>query len=265
MADIIGIGTGKAGSTWVHKILVQSPQIQSNTPKEINYLDVKKHKLDDLDWYNKVLKKDLGLKTVDISVQYIYSSHAIYNVKRFFQSSQIIITLRDPIERIDSNYYHDIRKGVISSAMSLSEYFCKFDYEVVDYEKFVSNWLNEIGRERVHVIVYDDIKDKPEIVVEKLFSVCDLEPLSAIDISASNTGFVPKVVFIENLITALSQFLTRKKKVVFLEWLKRLHLHTFIRSINKSPIKKRARMSDVPEEMHAFIERQRHFIEQFRI
>jgi Sulfotransferase domain len=111
----------------------------------------------------------------EASVWYLYSKTAAAEIKAFNPDAQIIIMLRDPVEMLHSMYYafrwdgnehlptfeaalaaeSQRRAGLMTTRQT---YFAQglVYHEIVRFTEQVRRYFRLFGRERVHVVIYDD-------------------------------------------------------------------------------------------------------------
>ncbi|MDB6023546.1 MAG: Sulfotransferase [Pedosphaera sp.] len=111
----------------------------------------------------------------EASVWYLYSKRAAAELKAFNPDARIIIMLRDPVEMLHSMYYTFRWDGnehlpTFEAALAASDerragrkitrqtYFAQgMAYrEIIRFAEQVRRYWQAFGRERVHVVVYDD-------------------------------------------------------------------------------------------------------------
>lgn len=189
--DFFLVGAPKSGTTAMHHFLYQHPEIFMiklrdsygwNEGKELHFFG------SDLfsNWrtkekYLSFFSEARNEKRVgDTDVFYLYSKKASYEIKSFNPNSSIIIILRDPVEMIYSLHSQSIFGGVediISFEEALEaeeerkrgfrvprnikfsiEYL--FYTEIAKYFEQVKRYFDIWGKEKVHVIIFEDqIKD----------------------------------------------------------------------------------------------------------
>ena len=105
--DFIGVGARKAGTTWIYKQLKKHPQIFTPSSKELSYFSSKIYREEfPIDWYfDQFKKKNLNQICGEISVTYFeLNTHQIEKIKEINSNIKIILNIRDPIERLFSEY-----------------------------------------------------------------------------------------------------------------------------------------------------------------
>jgi hypothetical protein len=144
------VGTGKAGTTSLHRYLQQHPQIYMSPVKEPCYfaseirgdklgkafqrnirrqsLELPKHLKDgkpvkplgwlvsDWDDYLRLFQQADGEKAIgEASAAYLWSETAAVNIHARIPDARIVMVLRDPAERAFSQYLHQLAVGLTKS------------------------------------------------------------------------------------------------------------------------------------------------------
>ncbi len=114
MLDFFIIGPPKCGTTLLQNILIQNPEIYLSPKKEIQFFSHGYHK--GYKWYNKHFSDAKPNQVVgEISPTYCDSLETLKRIKDYADTYnkdvKIIITVRNPIKRLISEYYHNIRRA----------------------------------------------------------------------------------------------------------------------------------------------------------
>lgn len=167
----------KAGTTSLHYYLNQHPQIFMSDPKELWYFVQEKNWSKGNDWYldhfSDVSREIvIGESCPDYTMLPKYQGVA-ERLHRFNPASKLVYILRDPVERVISHYWYDVRLAgeqrdimtavreepamlqISNYAMQLKEYlrfFSQDDIYLLTFEKLISDvqkhvkliidWLN---------------------------------------------------------------------------------------------------------------------------
>jgi len=182
------VGAPKCGTTAMNDYLNQHPEIYM-APKEIHYFgnDLKTRiKISDQD-YLKFFPDTINKKIIgEASVWYLFSKTAAEEIKFFYPEAKILIMLRNPVEVIHSlhsQHLYDGNEDVadFEKALSLDEARKKRIHlaDAVDFFETpayvdsvlfsgqVGRYLNVFGREKVHIILYEDFKTDPQKIVSE--------------------------------------------------------------------------------------------------
>ena len=184
--DFFIVGAAKCGTTSMYEYLRQHPEVFMSARKEPHFFAT------DLKWQwdwgivdeaaYRALFADAGdaRRIGEGSTWYLYSAVAARRIKAFSPEARIIIMLRDPVEMIRSLHWHSIRNGTedlydFSAALDAEEdrrnglripkaapfADALFYRSVPLYTQQVRRYFEVFGRERVHVIIFDDLATDP--------------------------------------------------------------------------------------------------------
>ena len=104
MAQIFIIGFQKCGTTYLHNIISQHPEISSNKVKEPHYFSLSPKLVDDnIQQYQNLFESKNFL---DSSVSYVHDDKALLSIKKYFPNARIIILIRNKVDRVLSAYDH---------------------------------------------------------------------------------------------------------------------------------------------------------------
>jgi hypothetical protein len=114
------IGAQRSGTTSLFNYLCQHPEIHSSFPKEVNYFSNYFQK--GINWYRSHFPLSSWKKknekhgkhkfiTGEATPYYLFHPLAPQRASRIVPNSQLIIVLRNPVERAYSHYQHEVRMG----------------------------------------------------------------------------------------------------------------------------------------------------------
>jgi len=210
LPNFLVVGAAKSGTSSLHQYLIQHPDIFMSTfdkeglsVKEPQFLI--KSKVEERlhfgvwEWkeylaiFDGVTKEN---KIGEASVFYLYYyKEAIKNIKRKLGNDvKIIILLRDPVDRAFSAFLH-VSKGLKESlsfeeALIAEEGRLERDSSLTPmvmykdmglYYNMVKAYMEEF--ENVHVVIYEDFRDKTDTVLNNIFNFLGVPKKNTIDSS----------------------------------------------------------------------------------
>lgn len=189
MIDFIGIGTQKGGTTWLHHQLAKHPAVCVPRRKELRYFQtgVLEH---DLGWYLSQWPRgpEAGLVRGEITPDYAPLPPEIAReIGRLFPGAKILLTIRNPIEQVWSHCrVHRLRwkadEGTPLTRVDALLYALQPQTEYYsDYSRVLDTWGSVFGDDRVHVILFDDIAQRPHEVMRDLWSFLGVEDIALAD------------------------------------------------------------------------------------
>lgn len=189
------VGASKAGTTSLAHALGEHPEIFMSQPKEPNFFN----RFDDFDeidassrkGYLEIFDRVQNEKVIgEASVSYLSSSNAAENIYRFNPNSKILISLRNPLDRIVSMYEMYVRHGLDQSfhfATKQDPWLTRQNLYAPSIELF----LNVFPRENLKVIEFSNIQndwDNTMLEILEFLSVGRMEIRKA---TKRNTGGLP--------------------------------------------------------------------------
>lgn len=185
--DFLVIGAQKCATTWLYECLKEHPQIcLPADKKEVEYIGGKIYKEKGADWYFSLVNeaKPNQLKG-DVSVEYMWDASSPALVKELLPNIKLIASLRNPADRAISAYYWYLRKNLLPADRNILQTFqhlkeCCLSGQIettgVDiilrgmYHKQLSNYTNLFKPEQLLVLLYEEIKENPALVLDKIFT-----------------------------------------------------------------------------------------------
>lgn len=160
--DFLGVGPQKTATTWLYQALRSSPETCfPRGVKETFFWD--RHFDKGLGWYWKHFRHcGEGCLHGEIAPTLLESPAAPKRVFEQYPGCRIIVTLRDPAERVFSLYLHHWRKGRIAKGFSEALADHPWLLEGSRYGKHLENWECYFGKERVLVLFQDEIRERPD-------------------------------------------------------------------------------------------------------
>jgi len=187
--DFFIVGAPKCGTTAMNDYLATHPDIFM-ARKEAHYfgsdLDITFQRMN-LDAYLALFAGWQGESRIgEASVWYLYSKRAAAEINAFNPDSRIIIMLRNPVDMLYSNYYQFLYNGnenlpTFEEALAAETERKKgqrlppdvmlpmslYYRETAKYTEQVRRYFEVFGRERVHVVIFDDFKKDTALVYKK--------------------------------------------------------------------------------------------------
>ena len=172
----IGVGPPRTATTWLHQALKDRVALPEGT-KETNFFLWQYDK--GLEWYASLFRNcAAGVPMGEFSPSYFALSAVRERIAADIPDCKIIITLRDPVERLYSHY----RKG-----HEQAHFFGTFEEclesrpDLLDWSRYarhVCDWYDSFGRENVLVLIHDELKRNPQEFLNRVTQFIGIEPIS---------------------------------------------------------------------------------------
>ena len=188
LPNFIGIGAPKSGTTWLFRCLQEHPDIFVAAVKETNFFDYETITGRLPEYAAHFTCADRGQAVGEISTRYFISRHAPQRIKTHLPTVRLLVTLRHPVEQIYSHYWHLRRQNFHQQSSrnlprcfeeALDIYEARL-FEPALYAKHLKRWLYHFNPSQLLVLLYDDIRDRPQEVLRQVYSYLGV-----------NTAFVP--------------------------------------------------------------------------
>ncbi len=181
LPNFIAVGPPRTATTWLHTLLRGHVNLPERA-KETRFFD-NRFRLG-LDWYARHFKHARsGVPTGEIAPTYFHSACARERIADSLPGVKIIVSLREPVERLYSLYRLKLSAGLLRGSFLES---VRGDAEMIESSRYVfhlSEWMKLFGPERVLVLVYESLVHEPVQYAEQIFDYLGLprQNLSAKD------------------------------------------------------------------------------------
>jgi len=173
LVDFLGIGVQKAGTTWLHQMLGAHPDIfiARGDDKDLrffsSYYDFGYR------WYERFfIAGDLAKRRGEFSTSYFYCKDAPGRVYRYNPEMRLVLSLRNPVDRLISHHGHEIRIGNITEDLSLEQGIENNPSYVEQSMYFtqLSRWLEYFPLSSLHVVIFEELFRDPATAIRDLYS-----------------------------------------------------------------------------------------------
>lgn len=209
--DFFLVGAPKCGTTAMADYLGQHPELGMCPRKETHHFGSDLHprlaqrrgqRPPDLEEYLALFEGLEGYRRRgEASVWYLYSEAGAAEIKAFEPEASIIVMLRDPVEMVPSLHSEFVYVGIepveeLAAALALDEerersgaprgFPPKSYRDAASYAKQLERYLSVFGRERVHVVLYDDFRRDTQAAVRGAFEFLGVDPAFEPDLEIVN-------------------------------------------------------------------------------
>ncbi len=201
LPDFFIVGAPKCGTTAMDDYLRQHPEVFIPDIKELHFFGR------DLPFGRPRMKRERYLSLFapastqkrigESSVWYLYSKEAAKEIREFSPSARIIVMLRDPVDAMHSMHSQRIYNGTenlldFAEALAAEEdrkrgrrlpknvtkdnLMGLYYRDAVRYTDQVRRYFEVFGRERVHVILFDDLRADTARVYRETCRFLEVDP-----------------------------------------------------------------------------------------
>jgi len=207
------VGAGKAGTSSLYFYLKEHPEIYMCPIKEPHFFDdkekIKEHIdvnliIDSWEEYVNLFKAAQDEKIIgEASTTYLHYAEP-REIKSVIPKAKILITLRNPIEKVYSHYLMDTRGFLINpyelSFMDAIKKISMFTRLGFYYDR-VKRYIEVFGKSDAKILLYDDLKNDTRKVVKEIFGFLGVD-----------TSFIP------NIKIKYNTFSVPRNKVAYAIW-----------------------------------------------
>ncbi len=244
-------GAEKAGTSSLIKYLGMHPGVQYHSTLEFPYfvnedLSCESYSKVFHDYYG--CEPDRNLLRAAKSVGVLYQPAAINRAYQHNPSMQVVVALRNPVDRAYSAYWYAKRLGLelsptFEAAINLTDYdkWCHVGgNSYVDrglYVKHLKNLFRVFGQDRVKVVLVEELKNNPSIVCDAILQSHGLPRMEEpFDGKKHNVASLPRFSILNTLIYQKS-LLKRIARTV-IPRSKRLKIKYMVRELNEKAFEK---------------------------
>lgn len=223
--DFFIVGAPKSGTTALYDYLRQHPDVFMSPAKEPNYFGTDLVRLrtprPSLEQYLAYFA-DAGdeRRVGEASVRYLHSRSAAAEIRDFAPDAQAIIMLRDPVEMMFAMH----AELLFSGAEDIADFGEALDAEPdrmqgrrippgankpaalyyrqsACFAEQVQRYFQALGRENVHVIIYDDFRDDPLAAYQSVLRFLGVEGGFVPDMKVVNANKRPRSRLMQRIVS----------------------------------------------------------------
>ncbi len=297
LPQVVLAGAPKCGTSTLFRWLDAHPRIGGSSPKETFYLMDEGHPLSPprggyrakgLDGYAEFfqhLDAPKGLITLEATTHYIYQQTALKVLSNLRPQPKILFLLRNPADRVFSSFqYTSHNLGNISRSTGFADYVelaqnqpselarriktpqstfvLQRDIKYSQYADYLSHWRVAFGKENILVLLYEDLRDNPRGILQRVSDFLNIDPefFSNFDYSAHNQTYRIRNPRFHRAARHVARYLPRSMPVPFTSRSVsvselRAHVKQLYLAIQKPP----RGPSKTEEELETLLALDRHF------
>lgn len=175
-------GAKKAGTTALANYLREHPNVILSHPKETNFF--RDHYEKGLSWLAERYEHYDGEEAIgEASVWNMYAPTAAERIYETVPEAKLIFVLRDPVHRALSQYYYDLRCGLIEPHRSFEDVVTNpttsEEQNVVAmgfYDEQLEHFMKYFDRKQMHVLLSRDLRESTKATVEAVARFIGVDP-----------------------------------------------------------------------------------------
>jgi hypothetical protein len=180
LPNLIIIGSAKAGTTSLHSYLGLHPQVSMSREKELHFFTAALNWSRGLDWYQSWFDASAQVRGEASPSYTAYPTHAgvAQRMASIVPDARLIYLVRDPVERLVSNYVQRYADGRESRSLDAA----LADLETSDYvhrsmyHRQISQYLPSYPLERFLILEQKALKYQRQATLKQVFSFLGVDP-----------------------------------------------------------------------------------------
>jgi hypothetical protein len=229
LPNFLYVGPDKAGSSWLHEMLLKHPDVYLSPAKDLYFFD--RYYERGTDWYASRFR---GARTEEIVGEvcqdYLFHPEAAARIHETLGPIRIMVSLRDPVERAWSSYLYMRKHGI--GPETFAEALCSRP-ELLDHGRYATaldRFLELFPRQMVHVALFDNLTVDPQGFMDAVTDFLDLQPLRL-----TESDLAPRLPAARARSIRLAS-VTRKSA----DWVREHDGATLVGRVKRSPVVQRA-------------------------
>jgi hypothetical protein len=180
LPNFLYIGPDKAGSSWLHDVLIEHPQVFMTPAKDLYFFDRYYDK--GVDWYAAHFEKAGDQKIIgEVCQDYLFHPEAAARVEETLDAPRFMVTLRDPVDRAFSSYLYMLKMGQQPGAFGEA---LERRPELIEHGRYgtgLARFADRFGDDSVYVAVFDDLVADPAAFIDLLLAWLGIEQFALTD------------------------------------------------------------------------------------
>lgn len=230
------VGAPKSGTSSMYDYLRQHPDIFMSKTKEPHFFGGHRYSYPETSWADYLLNfKDAKSEKLigEASTGYLYLDKTCKFIHQYDSDAKILIMLRNPVNMVYAWHSEllwqcvedekDFRTALaleperkMGRAMPKTKKVDPLDYRIMYrscgcYYKHVKKYLEQFGKEQVHIIIFENFIQNTELVYKNCIKFLNVDISFIPDLKISNPNKYPRWWFVRRWIKTSDSFL---KKII---------------------------------------------------
>ena len=274
MVNFLVAGVGKSGTTTLHTLLKEHPEVEMASIKEPRFFtELERCDLyarngtwnKGFDWYHGLFSTNSPLKG-EASTMYFSAEDAPGKISEYNPDMKIIFLMRHPVDRLYSHYWHERKTGAIGEDLSemiriqhprVSRYFDRSCYRR-KLPRYTSKFSN------VLILVYEEFYQDLAGNMQTVADFLGIQPFQNINNRKENVAAMPKAEGLNKALSRLHHMYTNSgmKKVVGKgAWLR--SIYRTVRRLNRTQMQYEPMSAELRQRLEEQFEGDIEFVEEY--
>jgi hypothetical protein len=182
LPNFLYVGPDKAGSSWLHEVLLKHPDVYLTPAKDLYFFD--RYYARGSQWYAAQFREARDEPIVgEVCQDYLFHPEAAARIRATLGPVRIMVCLRDPVERAWSSYLYMRKHGIGPDTFAEA---LRTRPELLEHGRYATGlgrFLELFPRELVHVALFDDLVADPQVFFD---GVTDFLGVSRMQLAAGD-------------------------------------------------------------------------------
>jgi len=187
--NLFVIGVNKAGTSWLYYLLNQHPDVFMSDVKELYFFGTDQAGPEDLATYHSHFPFDDDYRYFgEATVMYYQEPLVADEIAAYNPEARLLAIVRDPIERLISQYRYHKQLGIVGEDTSLSDVLAAENTALrrdSHYDRTLPPFRERFGPDQFRVVSLEDARADPQALWTELLSFLDLPPVPCPDPDAT--------------------------------------------------------------------------------
>lgn len=178
LPGVFFVGPERTGTTWIHRYLAMRGDVRlPAATKETFFFD--RHFERGVAWYLSHFGNDADRPLMaEVAPTYFHSPEAGARIAAAAPQAHVVCTLRDPVRRSYSAYQHMLAYGATAGPLRQAVIEHPQILDASRYALHIQRLRDQVGAQRVHVLLLDDLASDSEAFARRLCEIAGLPPRS---------------------------------------------------------------------------------------
>jgi hypothetical protein len=219
LPTFIGIGVPRAGTTWLHQLLLAHPDVYlPSRRKEVRFFD--RHHDEGQEWYEGFFCPPDQARRYsaigEISPQYLYCDACPERIATLLPEAKLLVMLRHPVDRAYSQFGFVIQRRDFRGSFEEFVATRPRALEMGFYSRYLDRYLDHFDRRQIHPVLFEEAVSEGGAVRAELARFLGVaEELFPDATERVNPSTVPRFRTISSAAVKIGRRMRRYK----LEWL----------------------------------------------
>lgn len=177
LPNFLIVGAQKAASSWLKVCLQEHPDVYIYEQGEIHFFN--DHFEKGVAWYESHFDDWSGQKAVGEKSP-IYLSHPDTpgRIKEVLGDVKLIVSLRHPVNRAYSEYWHILESGRIPANVEFRTFYQQRDqlHNRGNYIVHLKRYFEHFPRENILVLIFEEMKQHPQEAIAECLTFLNVDP-----------------------------------------------------------------------------------------